>query len=51
MNLYDVLRLLVNKAGLPEVQITDCLAVLEEAERMNMLGTSAKQMKETGIAE
>lgn len=44
MNLYGVLRILVNKAALPEVQQKDCLAALDEAERMNMLGTSAKRM-------
>lgn len=45
MNLYGVLRLLVSKAPMPETQIADCIAVIEEAERMNMLGTSAKRME------
>ena len=44
VNLYDVLRLMISKMPLPETQAADCLKVLEEAERMNMLGTSAKQM-------
>lgn len=45
MNLYDVLRLMISKMPLPEVQAADCLAVIDEAERMNMLGTSAKRME------
>lgn len=45
MNLYDVLRLVVSKASLPEAQANDCFAVLEEAERMNMLGTSVAKME------
>lgn len=45
MNLYDVLRLIIAKMPLPEVQAADCIAVIDEAERMNMLGTSAKRME------
>ena len=45
MNLYDVLRTLVNKAALPEVVANDCLKVIEETERWNALGTTTKTME------
>lgn len=45
MNVYGVLRLLVSKSPMPEPQMADCIAVIEEAERMNALGTSAKRME------
>lgn len=44
MNLYDVLRLIISKIALPEPVIADCLKVIDEAERWNALGTTAKTM-------
>lgn len=48
MNLYDVLRLLINKAGIPEAQMTDCLKVIDEVEKWNALGTTVKSMDVEG---
>jgi len=45
VNLYDVLRTLVNKAALPEVVANDCLKVIEETERWNALGTTTRTME------
>ena len=44
MNLYDVLRALVNHAGMPETTANDCLKVVDEAEKWNALGTTSKTM-------
>ena len=44
VNLYDVLRLLIGKAALPEPVQADCLKVIDEMERWNALGTTAKAM-------
>ena len=44
MNLYDVLRLLIGKASLPEAVAEDCMKVIDELERWNALGTTAKVM-------
>jgi hypothetical protein len=45
MNLYDVLRLLVQKAAMPETTVADCLKVIDEVERWNALGTTTKTME------
>jgi len=45
VNLYDVLRMLVNHAGLPETVQADCLRVIDEVERWNALGTTTKTME------
>jgi hypothetical protein len=45
VNLYDVLRTLVNKAALPETVAGDCLKVIDETERWNALGTTTKTME------
>jgi hypothetical protein len=44
VNLYDVLRLIIAKLAMPETLITDCLKVIDEAEKWNALGTTAKAM-------
>lgn len=48
MNLYDVLRALVNHAGMPETVANDCLKTVDEAERWNALGTTSKTMDVEG---
>ncbi len=48
MNLYDVLRLLITKAPLTEVQVKDCLDVVAEVERWNALGSTVKAMEVEG---
>ena len=48
MNLYDVLRLLIQKAALPEVLANDCLRVIDELEKWNALGTTTKSMDVEG---
>jgi hypothetical protein len=45
MNLYDVLRTLINKASLPETSVADCLRVIDELERWNALGTTTRTME------
>lgn len=45
MNLYDVLRLLIAKAALPEVLAADCARVVDELEKWNGLGTTTKTME------
>ena len=45
VNLYDVLRTLINKAALPETVANDCLKVVDETERWNALGTTTRVME------
>jgi hypothetical protein len=45
MNLYDVLRLLISRAALPETVAADCAKVIDELERWNALGTTTKTME------
>ena len=47
VNLYDVLRLVIRKLGIPETLADDCLKVVDEAERFNVLGSTARQMDVT----
>jgi hypothetical protein len=44
VNLYDVLRLIISKLAMPETLIADCLKVIDEAEKWNALGSTAKAM-------
>jgi hypothetical protein len=39
MTLYELLRTLTRKAGLPEPAERDALALIDELERLNALGT------------
>jgi hypothetical protein len=45
VNLYDVLRVLISKAALPETVANDCLKVIDETEKWNALGTTTKTME------
>jgi hypothetical protein len=45
VNLYDVLRLLISRAALPETVANDCQRVIDEVERWNALGTVTKTME------
>jgi hypothetical protein len=44
VNLYDVLRLIIRKLATPETLINDCLKVIDEAEKWNALGSTAKAL-------
>ena len=41
MNIYEMLRKLVMSATMPQVEVEDCLKLIEELERMNAFGTIA----------
>lgn len=41
MTIYELLRVLTRKAGLPEAVEHDALALVDELERLNALGTMA----------
>jgi hypothetical protein len=45
VNLYDVLRQIIRHIAMPETMINDCLKVIDEAEKWNALGTTARAME------